>query len=221
MSYADDVVAFLLEDPENLRLAFEVSDHIEEAKTELEKRFWKTVHRFLQERLEGAGLASGAKVWTIFICDPPRSPTEWKEQDWEGFEDKFFGLSIVPDWLPSPYQYPHVCIEREANLYMGVRVPGPPVGGKYTGKYTEWEPLLIKLRSTLEQKYYKSEEDWWLGWKNIDEGTRLRDRAVLMEIARGDAYAERMAQSVWDLFESRRVELEGIIERITAATRKI
>ena len=200
MSYKDDVITFL-QQPDNLELAFDIYDHLDEATTGLERRFWEAVGTHIEKRLGESGATKSSMPWA-FISD-----------DWTGMAKDFFGMHIVPTrCLPDPKRYPHVRIQKEDRnwkLCMGIALYGP----KGDGNYDRWKAALAGVRESLKEEGYELAPDHWLGWKWIDE-QGLRDRSVLLAIARGDGYEEEKATLVWDLFDRRRTELEQVIAKI-------
>lgn len=194
MSYKDEIFNFLSQ-PENLELAFEISNHLTEMKLHLERNFWTKLHSILDSKL------TENDSWQAHMDDVT------------GIRRSYYGVGIEPENVKQEALYLYFRIEKEVQRpFMGISI-WKHNAETYDGSLTAIEDHISSLRNKLKEKGFKNEKSWWVGWKFLDTRT-FDDVEVCREIADGTYQAEK-AEELWTLFQDLRKDLELINLKIS------
>ena len=187
--YRDAVVEFLSK-PENLEVALEIAELVEDVKDKLVREFWHAVK---------------SKV-----CESQNKLPTWsvKLDSDEQLKRNYSGLRCVPDTASKAQQYLGFRISQEGGMiYQGVcwnkemETPFDELSKKL--------PELSVIRDRLLQlsKEYAKSTKWWIGWKYLNNGQGLKEKMTLLRI-RGGGLATDVADEFLQLVEKMREPVE-------------
>ena len=181
MDYDEQVVEFLSQ-KENLRLALEVVEHIEDVKRKLRGGFWESLKTLL---VAGLAKLAGGELWEV--CSPDERESEcmlWIPSKGIASDALVFGVGIGESNHGGQTQ-----------LFYGIR----------SSKDVSGTPGALKtikgLQEELDKKKCEFGAAWWPAWKWIDD-LYPGDKWFLVRLAENrDALITDVANLVLGLFE--------------------
>ena len=196
--YRDAAVQFLLK-PENLEVALEVAELVEDVKDELVLEFWHT--------LKGKVCENQGKLapWLVKLDSDEQLKGNWS------------GLDCVPDVASRAQHYLRFHLEREGDkIRQGVcwneerKTP--------FDKLSEGVPQLRQIRDRLDtmEGYSSKANTWWIGYKYLNNSQRLREKTSLLRIQAG-----MLVNEVADEFVEFAKGLQKLVEGANSALAKI
>ena len=190
MNYEDAVLEFLARE-ENLLIAVEISERLEQLKVKLHKEFWFGLHSTLQEKLAQSEQSSKWEVWL----------TEEEE-----LLDNWAGCGIEPISTTEVQRYLSVMLQQGARgsgypLYYGI-VWNTPLKTELNIEE------VTALADELKEEGFKPGGQWWIGLKYLNYyPTRIE---FLLQMATSkDDFVKEIAHTVWKLFEDKRPLIEA------------
>jgi hypothetical protein len=166
LNFRDEAVNFLAK-PENLEIALDVADLIEDVKNGLIKQFWEA----LADRISKA--QAGLLGWTLKV-DPYEVLAK---------PSSYAGLDLVPEITSLNSPYLKLRVERNAGhqIYQGVcwsQEMKPP--DKLFGDTPQIGQISNNLRLLSDQ--YSRPDNWWIGWKYLNDKKSLREKSALLRM---------------------------------------
>lgn len=196
--YKDAAVEFLLK-PENLELALEIAELVEDVKDRIVLEFWHAVKRKVCES------QSKLPTWSVELdCDEDLKKAGYR------------GLRCVPDAASKAQHYLGFRITQGGGtIYQGVcwneemKTPFDELSKKV--------PRLTTIRDRLRElsKEYAKADAWFIGWKYLNNGQGLKEKMTLLRIRRGDL-ATDVADEFLQLVETMREPVEEANSRLHA-----
>jgi len=197
MEYDEAVIEFLSQ-KENLRLAMEVAERLEEVRRRLELRLWRTCHKLLADRLAGS---EWADTWRAAI-----------DSDEELTRNEY-GVGLEPRGASDdvPRVFPYLTRYHYGSLNFYLRVPRPDA--KET---TDVQAAnLLGLEEALKQEGFRSTKKD-LAWKSIRTYDSLN--SFLLDLSeRVDELALEAVEFLWATFEGS----VALFDRANAALRSL
>jgi hypothetical protein len=195
--YRDAVVEFLLK-PENLGVALEIAELVEDVKHKVYLEFWHGLKTKVSEN------QSKLACWSVKL-----------DSD-EQLKRNYSGLDCVPDIAPRAQRYLRFRVTQETGMiYQGVRwnreMKTP------FDELSEKVPQLTAIRDRLQElsKEYSKPDSWWIGWKYLNSRQGLREKMTLLHI-RGGGLATDVADEFLLLVEKMRELVEEANSRLQA-----
>lgn len=203
MDYEAEVSAFLAQ-KENFRLALEIADHLEKAKSKVQVAFWKDCERRLLQRLSASTQAESWKTGMPFN-DGDSVPATGEPLYLVPSEiDPYAGGTRVVYYGFGTYQY-----STEYGVFTCVRLDTDE--GWQTFKSKE----LARLSDMLKEEGHKPSE-LSVGWRSL--WTHAKPDPFLVGIVeRPEEMAESAVEVLWKTF----TQTVAQAEKATAAIRKM
>jgi hypothetical protein len=193
----------LLQDPKNRETAERISMAVEEMKDEAKRQFLVQVQEDLKRRLHQSNLSEN---WDVLHT--PHTETYagvgifWRNRKlMEGQKEKLWQFAVHCEAQDSSWTKVYIGIYRGAEITQKDRLDerDTKVFGKLSEKY-------INLRPSK----------WWTGFLDLPDllGGTLGLKSFINELL-GEEHqihqiAEQVAKALWEIFESYRIELEGL-----------
>jgi hypothetical protein len=187
--YRDAAVQFLLK-PENLEVALEIAELVENVKQKLVLEFWHGLKSKVSEN------QSKLATWSVKLDSDEQLKGNWS------------GLDCVPDIASRAQRYLRFRVEQGGGtIYQGVcwnkemKTPFDELSKKL--------PQLSVIRDRLQElfKEYAKPDSWWIGYKYLNNKQGLREKMTLLHIQRGGLPVEA-AEEFLELVEKMREPVE-------------
>lgn len=191
MSTTEDIHAFLTK-RENLSIALEIADHVENLKNTSHRNFWSNFNHQLAAKLKQSEFAN-----------------EWTYEPFKGVKNEWGKSFLAPRKKGDIYKRYLVIVFAQAvkpdyRLYWGIQWRNEPAGFTH--------PDLLILIEKLHQHNIKSTEGSWLGWGYNEYSIYSED--FLYRINNDpDLLYEEIIDKYWGLF----LEVRPLMERINQA----
>jgi hypothetical protein len=179
--YKDEAVKFLSK-PENLEVALDVAELVEDVKDRLVLEFWHAIKSKVSEQ------QSVLPGWRLQL-----------DSDEDLVQGKYSGLDWLQDFASNRADYLRLRVERERDtIYQGVCWNKE----RKTAfeKLSDAIPKLGEIRNSLKElsQDYKQPTKWWVGWKYLITRPGLREKTSLLRIQAG-ALATEIADEFVEL----------------------
>ncbi len=175
----DTAVLDFLSEKENLRVALEIAERIEEVKRKLDLDFWIALRDFLDSALTSS---TGLNGWVV----------ELDKEILNNPVTNCAGISLAPKAQKdqATYLYPRMEVE-SWHIFFGT---------KWKREIKEQISLeeVVDLRKGLENSNFK-QSAWWLGWKWTDYYLRNND-FLLRAASEKQGLAQEAGNILWSLF---------------------
>ena len=196
--YKDAAVQFLSK-PENLEVALEVAELVEEVRDKLVLEFWHTLKSKVCES------QSKLPTWSVKL-----------DSDEDLLKGGYRGLRCVPDATSkAPHYLGFRITQGGGTIYQGVcwneemKTPLDDLSKKVS-QLTAIRKRLLEL-----SKEYAKADTWLIGWKYLNNGQGLREKVTLLRI-RGGGLATDVADEFLLLVEKVRELVEEANSRLQA-----
>jgi hypothetical protein len=194
MTYQDKVLDYIAQ-PENLPVALEVADAVQQLREIIHRRFWPLFAQYVQLRLLNSEFAES---WRYI----PFPGTRLKKE----YEGSYIS-PIQPKGTGSPFL--HVMFGqggRDGHYHF---VTGVTWGRKLPDPN---HPTLKDLKKELVSRKLTGAWDWWPGWRNLPYALEGGDFMVKFYHTPNEV-VEELAEEYWQLF----LDLRPVIEPINKA----
>jgi len=187
MNYEDAVLDFLSKE-ENLLIALEVSERIEQVKIRLHKEFWITFRSALQDTLTQSRWSN---EWEVRMIGAPLKD--------------YAKCVLVPQSV------------RQGQRYLRLALPQGTRSSDYRLHYgVLWNKALgtelnIKEVDVLADKLRKEgfrSDSWWIGYKYLNYYPPRKEFLLRMAASK-DEFIQEMIELLWALFEGKYPLIEG------------
>jgi hypothetical protein len=197
--YKDAAVQFLSK-PENLEVALDVAELLEDVKDKLVLEFWHKLKERVSEKL------SEPLTWSFKL-----------DSDEELLKGRYPGLDCVPGIAPNAQHFLRFRLEQGGDkisqgVCWNVEMKTP------FDKLSEGVPQLRRIRDRLQpsEGYSSKVNTWWVGYKYLNNSQRLREKTSLLRMQAGT-----LANEVADEFVELAKGLQKLVEEANSALAKI
>jgi len=197
--YKDAAVQFLSK-PENLEVALDVAELLEDVKDKLVLEFWHS----LKDQV--CKIQSELPAWSFGL-----------DSDEKLLKGRYSGLHCVPKIAPNAQNFLMFCLRQEGDkIYQGVRW-NKEVKTAFD-ELSKKVPQLSAIKDRLQDlsKEYAKPDTWYIGYKYLNKGRRLREKTSLLRIQAGT-----LANEVADEFVELAKGLQKLVEEANSALAKI
>ncbi|MGD0008400.1 MAG: hypothetical protein ABSE93_07650 [Terriglobia bacterium] len=168
--YKTEAIKFLSE-PANLDVALEVAELIEDVKSKFLLDFWHALKSRVSES------QSELPGWSLRLAG-----------DEELLKPSYAGLEWLPGATHEDGRYLRVRIEQDGyQIFQGIcwnKKTGKDTSEKLSGAIAQIGGIRSRLRD-LAGEYNTNPNDWWLGWKWLNDRKGLKDKSSLLRIREG------------------------------------
>ena len=201
----DSPIIDFFSDPQNLSLAFEISEELETLKLEMHRQFWPAFARALEERLAESNEFS--QSWEIWA---PRDPNTY----FKGWTSCTLLPVEIPDSGKRPYAgliFQQSTLGRKFSFKYGISYTSVPTANSNQSR--QLDSLKEKL---LSKGFLTDKEDWYIGVNNsLSYGARKQNFIIKMLNERDD-FMEELVDYIWNLLISCHDEITSYNQFIKA-----
>lgn len=190
MDYTDAVLEFLARE-ENLPIALEIADLVEQLKPWLHQEFWFAFRDRLQDLLVQSEWANS---WVVQMTD--RS----------GFLSNYAACFLVPSPDSRGRHYLRVALQ-QSTPRESYRLCYGTLWNMRSSTRPNFERV-TDLVQELQQQGFQS-NDLWLGYRYLDHYLESRDFMLRMATDRQD-YIEGLFQTLWMFFEDKLEQIQAV-----------
>jgi len=193
----DKPILDFLAEPDNLSMAFEISEYLEKLKLEMHQEFWETFNSKMHEK---ANVSEVPENWQLALFPMNKI----RSSKWEG-------CYVFPNIRPKPKHFLQFTISQSS----GQRNYNLAIGIVWNVHPNDWSnSSLEKLISTLKLRGISQKEKRWPSWDY--HKYQLEGAEFIVQMAQDmNAAVDEVLNEWWDLFLEIRPLMEEVNRSVT------